>query len=135
MNLKMLLSVYAVFLGVGAAAFTVGPSVVMSVFGNPPLDERETFLAWMASAPLIGLAIICWTTRLAEASKTRDAVILGLTVVSGLFTVLGVLAGIANYGNWVVWAATAVHVSFTVLFIVTGRQAMSARAEGGAAST
>lgn len=133
-NLKMLLSFYALFLGASAAAFLVGPSEFLSVFGAASLDFIGTFLARIISALLIGIAVMSWAARSAEPSKGRDALILGLTVISGFFTVLGVLAGIAS-ANWVVWAATVFHALVTVLFIVIGRQAMSAPTAGGGTST
>ena len=136
MNLKMLLSFYALFLGASAAAFLVVPSGFLSVFGAPSLDSSiATFLARVIGALLISIGVMCWAARTAEASKGRDALVLGLTVVSGFFTVLGVWVVIAGGGNWVVWAATALHALITVLFIVTGRQAMSAPTAGGGAST
>ena len=135
MNLRMLLSVYAVFLGASAAVFLVVPSAVPSMFGVRPWDGVEIFLTRIIGALLTGLGIMCWTARTAEASKARDALILGLTVVSGLFTVLGVLIGISTAANWRVWAAAAFHALVTVLFIVIGRQAMSAPTAGGGAST
>ena len=135
MNLKMLLSVYAALMAVSGAAFLVVPSAVPSMFGVRPWDGAEIFLTRIIGALLIGLGVMCWTARTAEASKARDALILGLTVVSGLFTVLSVLIGISNAANWRIWAAAAFHALVTVLFIVTGRQAMSAPTAGGGAST
>ena len=79
---------------------------------------------------------MCWNARTAEASKARDALILGLAVINGLLAVVAVLTGMAAaVGHWLLWAHAALYALFTVLFIVTGRQAMSAPTAGGGAST
>ena len=135
MNLKMLLSVYTVFMATGVALLVV-PSVVMSLYGVRPLDVLETGLARTIGALAFGLGVVCWNARTAEASKARDALILGLTVINGLLAVVAVLTGMAAaVGHWLLWAHAALYALFTVLFIVTGRQAMSAPTAGGGAST
>ncbi len=131
MNLKMLLSVYAVFMAAPGVAFLVVPSAVMSLYGVPPLDELATSLAQSIGAMAIGLGVMCWTARTAEASKARDALILGLTVVNGLSAVVAVLTAMAAAGNWLIWADAGLLALFTVLFIVTPRQAMSTSTAGG----
>ncbi len=135
MTLKMLLSVYAVYVAAFGAAFLVVPSAVMSLYGVPPLDVLEISLTRNIGAVAIGLGVMCWATRTAEASKARDALILGLTVVNGLWAVVAVLTGMAGAGNWLVWVDAALFALLTVLFIVTGRQAMSAPTAGGGPST
>ena len=136
MNLQMLLSVYTVFLTAPGAALLVVPSVVFSrLYGAQPLDVLEISLARSIGALAIGLGVMCWTARTAEASKARDALILGLTVVNGLGVVVTVLAGMAGGGNWLIWTEAALLALFTVLFIVTSGQAMSAPTAGGGTST
>ncbi len=131
MNLKVLLTVYAVLMAGGGAAYLVVPSALMSLIGLPPLDFLEIMLMRGFGAMSIGVGVMCWTARTAEASKARDALILGLTVISGLFAVVTVLTGIAGEGRlvggpWLIWSQAAFWALFTVLFIVAGRRAMSA---------
>ncbi len=134
MNLKMLLSIYAVFMAVVGAGFLIVPSAVMSLYLVPPLDVLETSLARSIGAMAIGLGVMCWTARTAEASKARDALILGLTVVNGLSAAVAVLTAVAAGGNWSIWADAVLLALFMVLFIVTGRRAMSAPTAGGGTS-
>ena len=133
MNLKMLLSVYGIFMATGVAALVV-PSAVMSLYGVPSLGVLETGLARTIGALAFGLGVVCWTARKAEASEARDALILGLTVMNGLLAVVAVLTGMA-VGHWLLWVDAVIYVLFTVLFIVIGRHAMSAPTAGGGAST
>ena len=131
MNLKMLLSVYAVLTAVNGAAYLVDPSALMSLIGVAPLDFLEIMLMRGIGTMAIGLAVMCWAARAAEASKARDALILGLIVMNGLGAVVAVLTGIAAEGRlvggpWLVGASAAFQALFMVLFIVAGRRARSA---------
>ena len=134
MNLKMLLSVYGALIAVSGAAFLVVPSTVMSLYGVSSPDVLETALARIIGAANIGLGVMCWAARSAEASKGRDALILGLTVVNGLWAVVAVLAAM-DAGLWLLWGHATVFALVAVLFIVAGRRAMSAPTAGGGAST
>jgi hypothetical protein len=134
MTLKMLLSIYTVVLAAFGIPFLVVPSVSMSLYGVPALDALETILVQDIGAAAIGLGVLCWAARTAEASKARDALILGVTVVNGLWALVAVLAGITDAANWLVWVDAAGFSLLTVLFIVTGRQAMSAATAGGGSS-
>ena len=130
MNLKMLLSVYGALIAVSGAAFLVVPSTVMSLYGVSSPDVLETALARIIGAANIGLGVMCWAARSAEASKGRDALILGLTVVNGLWAVVAVLAAM-DAGLWLLWVDAAGFALVAVLFIVAGRRAMSAATAGG----
>ncbi len=92
----------------------------MSLIGLPPLDFLEIMLMRGFGAMSIGVGVMCWTARTAEASK---ALILGLTVINGLYAVVAVLPVIAGRGSLFVWTETAWFVLFAVLFIVAGRRA------------
>ena len=120
MNLKMLLTVYALLmLGLGVPHLVV-PSAFAGLNGQAPVDYLEILAMRSYGVMLIGVGVMCWTARTAEASK---ALILGLTVINGLIAVVAVLPVIAGRGSLVVWADTALWALFTVLFIVAGRGA------------
>ena len=135
MTLKMLLSIYTFVLAAFGAPFLVIPSASMSLYGVPALDVLEIILVRDIGAAAIGLGVMCWVARAAEASQARDALILGVTVVNGLWALVAVLAGVADVANWLVWVDAAGFALLTVLFIVTGRQAMSAPTAAGGPST
>ena len=130
MKLKMLLTGYAVLAAAFGAALLVVPSGFASLVGVPQLNVLETLLLQLIGALDIGLGVMCWTARTAEASKARDALILGLTVVNGLAAVVFGLTAVAVGGNLILWASAALDALFAVLFIVTLRQGMSAPTAG-----
>ncbi len=118
--MKILLTVYALLmLGLGVPHLVV-PSVVAGLNGQGPVDSLEIVLMRSYGVMCIGVGLMCWTARTAEASKS---LILGLTVINGLYAAVAVLPAIAGRGSLFVWADTALFVLFTVLFIVLGRRA------------
>ena len=129
MNLKMLLTVYAVLMvGMGVPNLVV-PSMVASLSGFPPLGSLGILQSRSFGALAIGIGVMCWTARKAEASKARDALILGLAVINGLIAVVALLPAIAGEGSLVVWADTTLWALLTVLFIVAGRRGRSGFAQ------
>jgi uncharacterized membrane protein HdeD (DUF308 family) len=73
---------------------------------------------------LLGIAVLNWFARNAEASKARDAIFLGNTVVFGLMTIL---FGLLMFtGEPVVgWVFVVIALLFTFAFFVVGRANMS----------
>ena len=133
MNLKMVLSVYGALMAVGGAAFLVAPSALFSFQYDVELDAVGLSLLRMLLAADIGLGVMCWTARTAEPSKGRDALILGLVVVNGLWAGVMLLTAVDAGAVWSLWVNVAFFSLFAVLFMVTGRQA--APTAGGGAST
>ncbi len=124
MNLKMLLTVYAVYMVAVGVQNLVVPSAVSSLSGTAPPGSFETLLLRSWGVMVLGVGVMCGTARTAEASKARDALILGLIVINGLSAVVAALPIIDGSENLLIWADTAIWTLFTVLFIVAGRRAM-----------
>ncbi len=124
MMLKVLLTVQALWMLVLGVPHLVVPSALADLMGQGPVDSLDIVGMRSYGVMCIGVGVMCWTARRAEASK---ALILGLTVINGLYAVVAVLPVIAGRGSLFVWAETAWFVLFAVLFIVAGRRAMSPR--------
>ena len=120
MMLKVLLTIYAVLmLGLGVPHLVV-PSALADLNGQGPVDYLEIVGMRSYGVMLIGVGVMCWAARRAEASR---ALILGLTVINGLYAAVAVLPVLAGRGSLFVWAETSCFVLFAVLFIVAGRRA------------
>ena len=111
--------------GFGCPALVV-PSALAGLMGQGPVDSLDIVGMRSYGVMCIGVGVMCWAARRAEASKARDALILGLTVINGLYAAVAVLPVIAGRGSLFVWAETAWFVLFAVLFIVAGRRVMPA---------
>ncbi len=125
MNLKILLTVYAIWMVGNGVTFLVFPSAVLDFLGVPTPTRFEILLQQTWAATVLGVGVMCWAARTAEASKARDALILGLTVINGLSAMMAMLPILDGdgRGNLLSWLDTAPWALFTVLFIVARRQA------------
>jgi len=78
--------------------------------------------------PFIGLAIVNWFARNAEASKARDAIFLGNTVGHILWTILVVLTVLTPGAQPAGWVFAVIYLLFAVAFFMVGRANMSTNA-------
>jgi len=76
----------------------------------------------------IGLAIVNWFARDAEASKARDAIFLGNTVGHVLWAILVVLTVLTPGAQPAGWIFAVIYLLFAVAFFVVGRANMSTNA-------
>ena len=104
-QLKLFLSVYAVFLLVAGVVFFALPSATLALYGAPSLSVLEGILAQSLGAVMVGLGVVCWAAR--SRTKNRGPLVLGLIVTSSLWTVVCVRAGVLIDGNWFFWAEGA----------------------------
>lgn len=133
--LKPLLSVWAVLSLISGVFWVAAPAAALRPYGYETLSSLETILARYTGSLFIGLAVLAWFARGAEASQARNALVLGLTVLNIVAAVVAVwyaLAGVVpNAGT--AWAPGIMHTVFAVLFIVAGRKSMAVGAPAGAA--
>jgi len=73
----------------------------------------------------IGLALVNWFARNAEASKARDAIFLGNTVGFALWTILVALTVLSPGAQPAGWVAVVINLIFAVAFFLVGRANMS----------
>ena len=86
--LKILLTIQTVWMLVLGVPHLVVPSAVAGLNGAGPVDSLEILGMRSYGVMCIGVGVMCWTARTAEASK---ALILGLTVINGLRAAVAVL--------------------------------------------
>ncbi len=118
--MKILLTVYAVYMVSIGVQNLVAPSLVSSLTGMAPPGSFLLMRSWGVQA--LGVGIMCWTARTAEASRARDALILGVIVINALNAVIAAIPLLGG-GSLLSWADTALWALFAVLFIVAGRRA------------
>lgn len=116
MNLRILLSVYAIFMIAGGVVFFASPSAILGLYGAPQLDVLETALARTVGALMVGLGTVSWAARATRVMNRRDPVMLGLVVTNALWAVACFLTGLAIRGNWFFWTEGAGFAVVTLLF-------------------
>lgn len=121
--------------------FTVS-SIYMALVGLGLLIFPDTLMAGaLASSSLVlidvmrgcgggflGVAVMDWLARSAEASKARDAIVLGNTIGFISAAVFGVFSVIHGYYPVYGWVLVVINALLAVGFFITGMSSMSSPA-------
>ena len=126
MKLNVILILAAAYMALIGLGHIVAP-VALSA-GVVPADASSGLVAFLRhySALFIGIAVLNWMARNAEASTARNAIVLANTVVFGLAAVLDVLTVIGGAGPAGLVPAT-INLVFAIAFIWAGRASMSSK--------
>lgn len=79
----------------------------------------------MVGAVFGGIAVIAWAGRSAEPSKSRDAMVLGFTVLNGLAALASVWGALSGVYNSFAWGPVATFALCAAGFFLVGRAGMS----------
>lgn len=124
MKPKLMLIVGAIYLGLVGIGLLLAPTYMVL---DLPAEASPLLVAQLRamSDVFIGVAVIDWAARNAEASKALTAIILGNIVGFGLSVILGTIVSLTG-GQAVSWIFTAASLVCVVGFIVVGRANRSA---------
>ena len=91
------------------------------------VDAGQAFVAKISAVQGISLAVIAWLVRNAGASKTRDAVVLGFTILFALWAAISLYGQFAlpapqNQGSWV---QAVIQGLIAAGFFMAGKASMS----------
>ena len=127
MKLNTLFSLY----GLVAAMFCVGlilfPAFWITLYGATA-DAQATLLLRLVGALFGGIAVMAWAGRNAEPSRSRDAMVLGLTVLNGLAAIVAVAGALSRVYNQFAWGPVATFGLCAIGFLLVGRGSMSTSA-------
>jgi hypothetical protein len=126
MKLNVLLSITAIYMGLLGLGFIFAPQTIG--VGAVPADAPPALIAYLRvfGTTFLGIAVMNWTARNAEASTARDAIILGNIVgfsVGPALDVWGLLSGARQLA--VVFAL--IHLLIALAFLWAWRASMSAK--------
>ncbi len=129
MKLNLVLTISAIYMGLVGLGYLLSPATLS--FGVVDASASAVLTAFLRipASTFLGIAVLNWMARNAEASKARDAIALGNTVGFGLAAVLsvwGALIGSSPIG----WVFVVINLLFAVGFFWTGRASMSGGTAG-----
>ena len=122
--LKPLLSAYGAVLFVAGVLFFAAPSAALNLYDTVSLTELESILAQSLGGAMVALGVMCWIWR--DRAQRRGHAVLGLIVMSALWTVVAVRAGLLFDGLWIFWWEAAGLAVVTLLLMAiwfNGKQA------------
>jgi hypothetical protein len=131
MKLRMVLSVYAVLMLIGAVVSLAVPAQYMEFYGVVP-DATAVLLLRAIGAAGVGLALMAWLARNANASPALDAMVLGLTVMSAITAVVLAMGAASGRYNALAWVPAGLYALFAVWFGIAGRASMTPKPAAGA---
>ena len=122
MKLKLLFTLAAIYLGLIGLTVLVSPVVGMGL--DAGASSHLIAQVRVQASLYVGIAVINWFARNTEASKARDAIFLGNTVIFGI---MAILFGILMFTGEPVtsWVFVVIALLFTTTFFVVGRANMS----------
>ena len=120
MKLRPLLSVFAIFVVVGGLFPLLAPGWTLSLYGVAGPTDLAIALHRIVGSMEIGVGVMAWLARGAEASPARKAVTVGLATFSGLSAVTVILAILGGLFNVFVWAPAVAYGLFAILFLAAG---------------
>ena len=126
MKPKLLLTIAAIYMGLVGLGYLISPvGIVLGLDQGAPAALIAEIR--IISSTFIGIAVLNWAARNADASKARDAIFLGNTVGFGLAAILGIIATLAT-GQALGWIFVVIAGLFAVGFFIVGRANMSTSA-------
>lgn len=126
MKPKLLLTIASIYLGLGELAALIAPAQNYNLDSGTSAYSLNILRS--STSLIIGVAVVYWFSRNAEASKARDALFLGSTVGFGLATIFLVAAALTPDGVLSTWVIAAIDLLFVIGFFVVGRANMSTNA-------
>lgn len=127
MKLNIMFIIAAIFLTLAGIASIVGSVVAPASLGVT--DATAGFNAMLGGVGWLALGVIAWLVRNAEASKTRDSIVLGYTFLFLLWAVVSVYGSflVAMPAHTISWIPALIQALIAAGFIVAGRARMSAQ--------
>lgn len=124
MKLSLVLTISAVYMGLIGLGFLLSPAAMS--FGVVDATATPALIAMLRlqASTFIGIAVLNWMARNAEASKARDAIVLGSIVGFGLGVIL-LLWGALSGGPAAGWVFALINLLLAAAFFWTGRAGMS----------
>jgi hypothetical protein len=126
LNLKTLFSLYAAVAGVFFLGLVSVPAFWIALYGAAP-DPQATVLLRLVGALFGGIAVMVWVGRSAEPSRSRDAMVLGLTKLNGLAALASVWGALSGVYNQFAWGPVGAFALCAVGFLLVGQATRSAR--------
>ena len=116
MKLNVLLGITAIYLALLGLGFIFAPRIIGS--GAVPADAPPALIAYLRvfGTTFLGIAVLNWSTRNAEPSTARDAVILGNIVGFGVGPVLDVW-GLLSGARQLAVVFAVIHLLFALAFV------------------
>jgi hypothetical protein len=122
MKLNVMFSIAGVLMILFGLVALIAPGVLLPA----GVGESTLIVGRLNGALFIGLGLIAWLVRNAEASKARDGVTLGFTIFFALFALTSLFIQFTDTSGSSHWVDVIVNALFAIGFFMAGKASMSA---------
>lgn len=123
MKLNVMFTIAAVY-GIAIGLFAL---VAPEAASSEELSDAVSMGVRFLGVANLGLGIIAWLVRNAEASKTRDGVVLGFTIFFALHALTSLYGGFTDTSTSAHWFMASLQALIAVGFFTAGKASMSGR--------
>jgi hypothetical protein len=128
MKLNVMFIIAAIVMIIIGLAQLLAPAAMVAAAGiETSLSSAYLMTIRFAGVELLGLGLIAWLVRNAEASRTRDRVTLGITVYFGLHALTSLYGQFTDTTTSAHWVVATIQALIAVGFLMAGRASMSTR--------
>jgi len=124
MKLNVMFMIAAVYGLVTGLPSIVAPQALASMSGQELSTSMLMVIRFLGCAEL-GLGLIAWLVRNADASKTRDGVVLGFTIYFALHALTSLYGQFTDTSVHMHWVMATLQGLIAIGFIVAGRATMA----------
>ena len=125
MKLNVMFTIAAISLILSAIGTFLAP--VLPALGTT--NAYGTFGMMIAAVCMLSLGVIAWLVRNAEASKTRDSLVLGYTFLFALWAVVSLIGQFGQFselsGHKFSWVIASIQALIAVGFFMAGKSRMA----------
>ena len=126
MKLNVVFSIAGVLLIVlGLAQLLAPAAMVASAYGGSTPTTGHLMTVRFTGVEMLGLGLIAWLVRNADASKARDGVTLGFTIYFALHALTSLYGQFTDTGTSLHWIMATIQALFAIGFFMAGRASMS----------
>ena len=127
MKLNVVFSIAGVLLIVlGVAQLLAPAAMVASTYGGSTATTGHLMTVRFTGVEMLGLGLIAWLVRNADASKARDGVTLGFTIYFALHALTSLYGQFTDTSTSMHWVAFVIQGLLAVGFFMAGKASMSA---------
>ena len=122
MNLSLLFTITSIYLALSGLGILISPTAMLAGTLDPSALVVIDAFRGLGGA-ILGIAIINWMARNAEASKLLDGIVLGNTVGFAFATVFSLLSWLHGYPPFG-WVLIVLNLALTISFFAAGKASM-----------
>ena len=116
MSFNFMATVSAIIAAVLMVIYGALPDFAYWIFSIPEGGETSDFISRRTAVLFFGFAVLLWSVRDEPASSTRRAICLSVTLLTGVFVVLGLAEIFRGFAGGLTWGVVGLELALMAGF-------------------